>query len=176
MKIERIWAMPNAYTFKIKPIAELLKEEINTNKEIWLDPFAGLYSPAQYRNDLNEEMNAQDHEDAIDWLKKRQNADGILLDPPYSNRQVSEHYKAKGIKVTGWHTSAGWTAEIKDEVARIIKKGGKCISFGWNSMGLGKNRGFIIERILLVPHGGSKNDTLVTVEIKRQSQGKLNLE
>jgi len=34
MKIERIWAMPNAYTFKIKPIAELLKEEMNTNKEI----------------------------------------------------------------------------------------------------------------------------------------------
>ena len=28
MQIERIWAMPNKWTFTIKPIAELLKEEV----------------------------------------------------------------------------------------------------------------------------------------------------
>jgi len=28
MKIERIWAMPNKWTFTIKPIKELLKEEV----------------------------------------------------------------------------------------------------------------------------------------------------
>jgi len=166
MRIERKWAMPNAWTFTIKPIAELLKEEVNTNAEIWLDPFAGNNSPAQYRNDLNENANAQDHEDAIEWLKKRTNADGILLDPPYSLRQISEHYKEAGIKVTGWHTSAGWASAIKNEAARALKKGGKVICFGWNSMGLGKNRGFRMDRILLVPHGGSKNDTIVTVETK----------
>ena len=166
MKIERKWAMPSAWTFTIKPIADLLREEINTNKEVWLDPFAGNNSPAQYRNDLNENTNAQDHEDALEWLKKRKEADGILLDPPYSLRQVSEHYKAAGIKITGWHTSAGYNSKLKDEVARIIKPGGKVICFGWNSMGLGKNRGFKMTRILLVPHGGSKNDTICTVEIK----------
>ena len=107
MKIERKWAMPSAWTFTIKPIAELLKEEIDLNKEIWLDPFAGNNSPAQYRNDLNENTNAQDHEDAIIWLKKHKEADGVILDPPYSLRQVSEHYKKVGIKITGWHTSAG---------------------------------------------------------------------
>ena len=166
MRIERTWAMPSAWTFTIRPIAELLREEINTNKEIWLDPFAGLNSPAQYRNDINDESNAQDHEDAIEWLKKRKEADGVLLDPPYSLRQISEHYKKAGIKVTGWHTSAGWSSAIKDEAARIIKPGGKAICFGWNSMGLGKNRGFRMERVLLVPHGGAKNDTIVTVEVK----------
>lgn len=166
MKIERIWAMPNKWTFTIKPIAQLLKEEVDTHKNIWLDPFAGMNSPAQYTNDLNENTNAQDHEDAVVWLKKRKSADGILLDPPYSLRQISEHYKAAGKKITGWHTSAGWTAAIKDEAARIIKVGGKAICFGWNSMGLGKNRGFKMLRILLVPHGGSKNDTIVTVEKK----------
>lgn len=166
MKLERKWAMPNKWTFKIKPIAELIKEEVDVHNHIWLDPFAGMNSPAQYKNDLNESMNAQDHEDAIEWLKKRKEADGILLDPPYSLRQISEHYKAVGMKVTGWHTSAGWTATIKDEAARIINPGGKAICFGWNSMGLGKNRGFRMERILLVPHGGSKHDTIVTVETK----------
>ena len=51
-------------------------------------------------------------------------------------------------------------------MARILKPGGKAICFGWNSMGLGKNRGFEMTRILLVPHGGSKNDTICTVEVK----------
>ena len=113
-------------------------------------------------------MNAQDHEDALGWLKKRKEADGVLLDPPYSLRQGSEHYKKAGIKVTGWHTSMAWGSRIKDEVARIVKPGGKVICFGWNTMGLGKNRGFRLEKILIVPHGGSKNDTLVTVERKIQ--------
>ena len=40
------------------------------------------------------------------------------------------------------------------------------ISFGWNSIGFGKNRGFEIIEILLVAHGGTKNDTIVTVERK----------
>jgi hypothetical protein len=164
--ITREWAMPNAWTFSIKPIAQLLREEMDTAKEIWLDPFAGNHSPAQLRNDLREDTNAQDHEDALKWLKKQKNADGVLLDPPYSMRQVSEHYKEAGIKITGWHTSTGWGATIKNEVARILKPGGKVICFGWNSMGLGKNRGFKMTRILLVPHGGSKNDTIVTVETK----------
>src|SRR3990167_2018664 len=114
MRITRIWAMPNKWTFTIKPIAELLKEEVDINKEIWLDPYAGNNSPAQYRNDLNENTNSQDHEDALEWLKKRKEADGVLLDPPYSLRQVSEHYKAARIKVTGWHTSARWNSQMKN--------------------------------------------------------------
>ena len=28
MQIDRIWAMPNKWTFSIKPIAELLKQEV----------------------------------------------------------------------------------------------------------------------------------------------------
>ena len=48
-----------------------------------------------------------------------------------------------------------------------MKPGGKVISFGWNSGGIGKTNGFEIQRILLVPHGGPHHDTIVTVEIKR---------
>ena len=166
MKIERKWAMPNKWTFTIKPIAELLKEEINLNKEIWLDPFAGLYSPAQYKNDLNDNANAQDHEDALEWLKKRKEADGVLFDPPYSPRQVKECYENIGVALTGDKTKMSFWSDTKNEIARIIKPGGKVICFGWNSMGIGKNRGFEMKRILLVAHGGSKNDTICTVEIK----------
>ena len=52
-------------------------------------------------------------------------------------------------------------------MARIIKPGGYAICCGWTSQGLGKNRGFEMIEILLVPHGGSKNDTIVTVEVKK---------
>jgi len=47
-----------------------------------------------------------------------------------------------------------------------MKHDGIVVSFGWNSGGIGKKYGFEIEEILLVPHGGSHNDTIVTVERK----------
>lgn len=164
MKMERIWAMPNKWTFTIKPIRELLAEEFTEG--LWCDPFCGENSPAQVTNDINEDVEADFHMDAIEFLKTRKDNefDGILLDPPYSNRQVSEHYKKAGVKVTGWHTSSGWEKAIKDEAKRVLKKGGKAMCFGWNSMGMGKTRGFEMTRVLLVPHGGSKHDTIVTVE------------
>lgn len=163
--ISRQWAMPSAWTFTILPIKNLLKKYV-LPWEFWCDPFAGENSPADVRNDFNGK-----HEfcmDALDFLKTRRAGefDGVLLDPPYSLRQVSEHYKKHGRTITGWHTSAGHTAALKNECARIIRHGGIAICFGWTSGGLGKSRGFVMVEILLVPHGGSKNDTIVTVEIK----------
>ncbi len=164
MIINRIWAMSNKFTFRIKPIKELLDRYTNIGQ--WCDPFAGENSPAKIQNDLSGKV--EFNMDAIDFLKSRVNYsfDGVLLDPPYSMRQVSEHYKKAGIKITGWHTSMGWGASLKNEASRILKPNGIVICFGWNSMGLGKNRGFKIIEILLVPHGGNKNDTIVTVEQK----------
>ena len=92
-----------------------------------------------------------------------------------SKKRYAEHYKKAGIKVTNWHTSSGWIASIKNEATRSIKLGGKAICFGWNSNGLGKKRGFKMIRILLVAHGGSHNDTIVTVEEKIQVQGILDI-
>lgn len=166
LKIRRIWAMPNKWTFTIKPIKELVGYYV-TPIEVWCDPYAGEHSPAQIKNDLNGK-----HEfcmDALDFLRTRKDEefDGILLDPPYSLRQVSEHYKKAGIKITGWHTSSGYNSALKNEAARVLRPGGRAICFGWNSMGLGKNRNFVMHDILIVPHGGSKNDTIVTVETKQ---------
>jgi hypothetical protein len=157
--------MTNKWTFTIKPIKELLEKEVNDSTN-WIDPFCGengaLY--ADYINDL-----AKDGIDALEFLKGFADnfADGILLDPPYSITQAAECYKSFGKEKLEINVAnmAYWKA-IKDNMARIIKPGGKAICFGWNSMGLGKNRGFEMKRILLVPHGGSKNDTIVTVETK----------
>lgn len=173
MKIKREWAMPNKWTFKIKPIKELLNRYVG-NGGGWVDPYSGRHSPAETKNDLIED--AEFNMDALDFLKTRGDSEfsGILLDPPYSLRQVSEHYKKAGVKITGWHTSAGYTSALKNEASRVLKTGGLCICFGWNSMGLGLNRGFKLCEILIIPHGGRHNDTIVTVE--RKVQGVLNVD
>lgn len=166
MRIERIWSMPNRHTFKIKPIAELLKEEMDEG--LWIDPFCGENSPARITNDLNPMIKADYNVDAIEFLKMfdDESIDGVLYDPPYSVRQVAECYKQIGFPVTQETTRADWYTKIKKEIARITKFGGKVISFGWNSGGIGKNLGFEMTRILLVPSGGVHNDTICTVEIK----------
>lgn len=40
------------------------------------------------------------------------------------------------------------------------------ITCGWNSGGIGQGLGFEIQEILLVPHGGWHNDTIVVVDKK----------
>lgn len=166
MKIERIWAMPNKWTFTIKPIKDLLKEEVYG---LVVDPFCGKNSPAQITNDLNPEIDATHHMDALEFLKSlgAESCDCVLFDPPYSITQAKVCYDSFGCeKFKISPTSMKYWAEIKNEIARILKLGGKAICFGWSSMGIGINRGFIMKRILLVPHGGSKNDTIVTIETK----------
>ena len=88
MRIERIWAMPNKWTFTIKPISDLLNEEINGG--VWCDPFAGENSPADVTNDLNEKRKADFHMDALKFLKtlETESFDGVLFDPPYSMTQA----------------------------------------------------------------------------------------
>jgi hypothetical protein len=78
----------------------------------------------------------------------------------------TECYNGIGRKVFQSDTQGSFYAQKKNKIAEIVKKGGIVICFGWNSMGIGKTRGFEMIEILLVPHGGSKNDTIVTVERK----------
>jgi len=175
VRIQRIWAMSNSSTFTIKPIRELLDRYLSKGGrgKIIVDPFVGN-SPFKLMcisNDLNPDIMADSHKDAIDFLKHFEDSsvDILLFDPPYSVRQVAECYKGVGMEVTNETTRVNFYSRIKNEIARIIKPNGIVISFGWTTMGIGKGRGFCIEEILIVPHGGSKNDTLVTVERKHQT-------
>lgn len=170
MIIERIWAMPSFATFTIKPVVELLKR-YNVGKG-WIDPFAGWNSPAEITNDHNPEAPTVYHLEAKEFVKsfppKPQFA-GALFDPPYSYRQVSEHYKVIGKKATQYDTSTQFYNRVLNPLADIIRIGGYCISFGWNTNGMGKKRGFEIVEILIVAHGGHHNDTLVTIEKKQKN-------
>lgn len=63
-------------------------------------------------------------------------------------------------------TQVSYWAKQKAEISRIVTPNGIVISCGWNSGGIGKKYGFEIQEILLVPHGGAHNDTIVVVEKK----------
>jgi len=167
MRIDRVWAMPNSQTFKIKPIAQLLQEEMQDG--VWIDPCAGWNSPAAITNDLNPDAPTQHHVDALDFLKELPTGtvDGVIFDPPYSFYELIRSYKGVGREKFKWGEFNTFWSYCKKEIARIVVPGGKCISFGWNTVGVGKTRGFEIVRILLVCHGSVRNDTLVTVEVKK---------
>jgi hypothetical protein len=159
--------MPSKDTFTIKPIKELLNRYVEDGLN-WIDPFAGYNSPAEFTNDHNPEVKAKYCMEAKDFCEMiKGEFDGVLFDPPYSFRQVSEHYKVIGKKASMLDTSANFYCRAKDPISKKIKKNGFAISFGWNSAGFGLKRGFEIIEILLVPHGGSHNDTIVTVEAKK---------
>ena len=165
--VNRVWAMPHKNTFKIKPIGELVKRYVSGEKVI-IDPFANSSKIGTITNDLNPKFDTDYHLDALDFLKlmKTQSADVVLYDPPFSVRQRVECYESVGITPTMEHTKASWRSNHLNEIARIVKPGGYCLSFGWNTNGVGKTRGFEIVEILVVAHGGSHNDTLCTVERK----------
>lgn len=171
--------MPNSRTFSIKPINELVMkyvrgDDINHSEKIIIDPFANDCNIANITNDLNPKFNTTYHMDALDFLKLFDNdsVDIVLYDPPYSLRQVKECYEGVGIQVTQEHTKASWRSKHLDEISRILKPGGYCLCFGWNTNGVGKKRGMEMVECLIVAHGGSKNDTLCTVERKKDVFGK----
>lgn len=165
--INRIWAMPNSKTFSIKPIKEII-EKYAYGKII--DPFANNNKIATITNDLDVLCETDYHLDALDFLKifDDESIDTVLFDPPYSPRQVAECYKKLGKTVNMQTTQSTYWSKQKEQIGRIVKPNGIVITCGWNSGGIGKKYGFEIVEILLVPHGGWHNDTIVVVERKTQ--------
>lgn len=161
--IRRVWAMPNPWTFNIKPIRELILKYMLPN-QTWIDPFAGS-NPFNLKisNDLNPELPTTHHLDAVEFLQMLSGHylefDGCLFDPPYTLHQTNQVYRGFGLRKP--------ISLTKDLIVSLIKTGGYVICCGHNSGGMGINRGFELLEVLLVPHGGSHDDTIVTVERKK---------
>jgi len=147
IRFERYWAMPNHKTFEIKPIKDLISQELGDN---YIDPF-----PYPFK------------QDAIDYMKSFKDAsiDKLVFDPPYSEHQLKEKYQNNGIALNNKLDNSYWS-KCKKEIGRIMKINGKVISFGWNTNGVGKNNGFEKTKIVIIAHGSQHNDTLATVEVK----------
>lgn len=171
MHLSRAWAMPSPDTFSIPPIAQFVARHL---RGVTVDPFARNGTLATHTNDLNPDTAAQHHMDAEAFCLMLAGqgvlADCVLFDPPYSPRQISEFYQSIGRPVTTADTqNAMLYRRVRDALDRPVKPGGVVMSFGWNSAGMGQKRGYRIEEILLVAHGGAHNDTICVAETKVQA-------
>ncbi len=169
----RAWAMPNGETFTVPPIGEFVQRYLARSR-VSVDPFARNNAWAKHRNDINPATDAPHHMDAEDFLRflgcgvnddggLRGKVDLAILDPPYSPRQISQLYKAIGRAVGRQATQNGALyARVKAALLPLLAPNATVLSFGWNSAGMGK--GFQLEEILLVAHGGAHNDTICLAE------------
>lgn len=153
---EHIRCPLHRYTFSVKPIREWVER---TCEGRVLNLFAGRTRLAvnEVRNDLDKEMLADYHIDALDFLR---NWNGglfrtILLDPPYAYRKSMSLYK--GMVCSPFR-------QLKDELTRCLEPGGKVITFGYHSIVMGRNRCFELEKLALFSHGGAIHDTIATIE------------
>lgn len=171
MNFSRKFAMPNSETFLLRPVADLLNHWL-AGCAIVIDPFARNSKRGTVTNDLNPNTSAQFHmlaEDFVEEYAKDEGAiaDAVLFDPPYSPRQIAECYQQVGRKCGTEETqNARLYKRVKDGLDRMLKPNGIAICCGWNSLGFGMVRGYEVQEILLVTHGGAHNDTIVTVEKK----------
>jgi hypothetical protein len=172
MKFERTWAMPDSDTFLVKPIGDFVQRYLRGSK-VSVDPFARNCAWARFTNDLNPETSAQSHLDAEVFLRDLQFAqlpgivDLLIFDPPYSPRQISECYKSIGREVGMEETqNARLYKRCRDAAVPILAANAIVLSFGWNSAGMGKERGFEIIEVLLCCHGAGHNDTICLAERK----------
>lgn len=148
----------NKYTFKMKPIRSWVESQC---KGVVLNLFAGntKLNVAEIRNDIDPDMPADAHTDALTFVRnwKREKFDTIILDPPYSYRKSMEFYNGNIMSPF---------KKLKDEIPNILNEKGIVITFGYQSISMGKNRGFKLNGIAIFCHGGAIHDTIASVEEK----------
>lgn len=178
MKFSRVWAMPNGDTFSVPPIGEFVRSYL-TASNVSVDPFSRDKRWATHTNDLNPSTQAEYHMDAEKFLlmlaSQDVKADLVIFDPPYSPRQISECYKSVGLEVGMKETqSALLYQRVRNAIVPLLTEDAIVLSFGWNTVGMGKKHGFEIIEILLCCHGGAHNDTICMAE-KRTHETQFNL-
>lgn len=156
LKFVHIQCPLSRYTFSVQAI-RLWVESVCIGKVLNL--FAGQtkLNADELRNDLDPEMPADFHLDALDLLRGWQGEkfDTILLDPPYAYRKSMEMYK--GMICSPFR-------QLKDEIPRCLHPGGKVVTFGYHSVVMGRSRSFHLEQVALFNHGGAIHDTIASVE------------
>jgi hypothetical protein len=160
--------MPAADTFDCEPIGQWVKGYLLRSK-LSLDPFARNKRWFTFTNDINPNTAADYHMDAEVFLNhlasEGKKVDLAIMDPPYSPRQIAECYQEIGKKVTMTDTqSATLYQRVRNALVPILSPNAIVLSFGWNTVGMGKDRGFEMEDVMLVCHGGAHNDTICIAE------------
>ena len=146
---------PKKYTFEMP--------ELRLWTERWcrgrvLNLFAGYarLRVDEFRVDIDENAPADVHQDAFQFVHTTsERFDTVVFDPPYNLRKAREKYGSRYI---------GSLTKIKNELPKLLRLGGHIISFGYDSVGMSRRRGFEKVAVCLVCHNGDHNDTIAVVE------------
>jgi len=150
---------PARWTFDMAKLKEWVETHCTGRV---LNLFAGKNRLAvnEYRVDISNEYQPDSVCDAFDFVALTEDRFGtIVLDPPYNLRKAREKYHGNYV---------GSLTKIKNELPRILNVGGRIISLGYDSVGMGNCRGFRKIAICVVCHGGDHNDTIGLVEQYQQ--------
>lgn len=151
---------PKAYTFE-QPA--LLKWTQKWCKGSVLNLFAGKTKVwyDEFRVDIDPEMKPDYLGDAYEFVKTTDKKfDTVIFDPPYNLRKAREKYEGRYI---------GSLTKLKNILPQIVKPAGHVLSYGYDTVGMSRLRGFEKIAICVVCHSGDHNDTLCLVERKSDS-------
>ena len=181
VRFQRSWFIPSPDTLTIPPIRAWARLYLARAK-VSVDPFARDCHLCDLTNDLNPATSAQHHMDALDYLlwlgAQGVRVDLCIFDPPYSRHQVKEVYQGIGRhygKSDAQEHTSNWQKE-RDALDAIMLPGGVVLGLGWNSSGMTLARGYDIEDVMLVCHGGASNDTICIAERKRWPMAEFSLQ
>lgn len=156
--IERYVTQTHKWTFQVTTIRDIVERHLEGET---LNLFAGKtklnHSDRITRNDINTDLDTDYHFEAKDALEyfDPNSFDTVILDPPFSIRNSI-------LKYDGEHV--GRWGLVADAVNELVRPGGIVISFGHNSTGLGKTRGYRKEKLFIFNHKGGHHDTMCLIE------------
>jgi hypothetical protein len=149
---------PKRYTFQQPKLREWTEKQC---KGKVLNLFAGTtkLNVNEVRVDIDKNVPADYYMEAFEFVNfaKEQGMkfDTIVLDPPYNLRKSREKYGGRYI---------GSFTKIKNALLPLMNDGCIVISYGYDTVGMSKCRGFEKIGVCVVCHNGDHNDTLCLVE------------
>jgi hypothetical protein len=162
MTMERIFEMPRAMTFQMPKLRGWVESRLQGDV---LNLFGGLtqfslpdgqlYHHNDMSPDIKDKHSSFDACNLLEWQGFEKRFDTVIFDPPYSHYQAIKTYNVK---------KAQKVTHARDVVEYVLRPGGRVISLGFNSTGMGLSRGYEKEALLLVNCGGSHNDYIVLSE------------
>lgn len=148
---------PKRYTFE-QPKLKLWCEKWCDGKVLNLFCGKTKLNVDEYRVDIDPLVNPDSCMDAYKFVTEtKMRFDTVVFDPPYNLRKAREKYGDRYI---------GSATKIKNELPKILNSSGIIQTYGYDSVGMSKSRGFEKVAIVLVCHGGDQNDTIGLVERK----------
>jgi len=168
MKLTWQWAMPNKWTFQMKPILAFVEKELFKHTSV-LIPFGGMkrwpQHPGMTYIDIEEGRPKpyllEDCRDVMQELTKQGKKYSLIIsDPPFSMFQAVHSYG---------NTKMQDITYVRQLYDQLLLPGGIIIHCGFNSTGMGITRGYQKQELLVVNCGGSHNDFLILKEKKMQS-------